>query len=210
MQLIKEEGLGLDVVSGWRRNRADPFGKRASSRVAALARRLLINDGIHDSGCTLKVYKRECFENVDLSGEMHRFIPGQLAIKGFRIGEREVNHRARKFGETKYGPSRGLKGVLDMFSVWFWRRYAKRPLHLFGTIGTLLVFLSIVAMGVAVYLRIAYGHDLSDTALTTLSFFTFLVGVQFVLFGLIADVLSKMYYGVSKDTTYEIRDIKKQ
>ena len=87
------EERDLDVVSGWRRKRRDSLGKRLSSLAARRLRRLLINDGIHDSGCTLKVYRAECFHGINLYGEMHRFIPAVLKIKGFKVGELEVNHR---------------------------------------------------------------------------------------------------------------------
>ena len=138
----KLEQDNLDVVSGWRRNRRDPFSKRLASKCAASVRKFLINDGIHDSGCTLKVYKKECFNHVDLVGEMHRFVPALLRIKGFKIGELEVNHRPRVNGKTKYNWRRGIKGILDMISVWFWKKYASRPLHLFGGFGFFLIFIS--------------------------------------------------------------------
>ena len=96
------EENNLDVVSGWRKNRKDTFMKRFTSRGANLLRYLIVHDGIHDSGCSLKIYKKECFEGVHLYGEMHRFIPALLKIKGFKIGETVVNHRPRTSGYTKY------------------------------------------------------------------------------------------------------------
>ncbi|MDD5033106.1 MAG: glycosyltransferase family 2 protein [Candidatus Pacebacteria bacterium] len=205
IQKLKDENL--DVVAGWRKNRKDPVFKKFFSFCAAKLRRILIDDGIHDSGCTLKIYKRECFDHVDLVGEMHRFIPGILSIKGFRVGEIEVNHRSRALGRTKYGLSRGIKGVLDMFSVWFWKKYASRPLHLFGTIGLFLVFVSSAAGIWAAYLKIFEGLDLSNTALTNLFMFGFLIGIQFLVFGLLADMLSKNYFASTKDKVYDIESI---
>ena len=122
----------LDVVSGWRRSRQDTFGKRFVSRGANMLRHLIVHDGINDSGCTLKIYRRECFENLTLYGEQHRFIPALLKIRGFRIGEVEVNHRPRMAGKSKYSFVRVFKGFLDMLSVWFWTKYSSRPLHLLG------------------------------------------------------------------------------
>ena len=119
LEKIKEENL--DVVAGWRKNRQDSFSKKFFSKCAARLRKILIDDGIHDSGCTLKIYRSDCFKNTDLVGEMHRFIPGILKIKGFKIGEIVVNHRQRQHDKTKYGITRGIRGVLDMFSVWFWK-----------------------------------------------------------------------------------------
>lgn len=197
----------LDVVSGWRKNRHDSFGKRLASRCAAFVRRLLINDGIHDSGCTLKVYKKECFDHVDLVGEMHRFIPALLRIKGFKIGEIEVNHRPRVNGRTKYNWRRGIKGILDMFSVWFWKKYANRPLHLFGTFGLILIFVSFILGGFAIFRKLFAGLDLSNTFLAELAVFGLLIGIQFFVFGLIADMLSKNYFAATRDRTYDIREI---
>ncbi|PCI21368.1 glycosyltransferase [Candidatus Wolfebacteria bacterium] len=196
-----------DVVSGWRKNRKDPFGKKIASRCAASIRKFLINDGIHDSGCTLKVYKKECFDHVDLVGEMHRFIPALLKIKGFKIGECKVNHRPRIAGKTKYNWRRGIKGILDMVSVWFWKKYASRPLHLFGGIGLFLIAISFAAGGWSLYNKLFRAVDLSNTFLTQLFMFGLLIGVQFFVFGLLADILSKSYFSSTRDTVYDIKDI---
>ena len=131
------EENNLDVVSGWRKNRKDTFMKRFVSRGANFLRHLLVHDGIHDSGCSLKVYRRECFKGVTLYGEQHRFIPAILKIKGFTVGEVVVHHRARTAGITKYNWSRTIKGFVDMISVWFWNKYAARPMHLMGGLGIL-------------------------------------------------------------------------
>lgn len=203
----KLEKENIDVVSGWRKKRKDPFLKKLSSYLAAGLRKILINDGIHDSGCTLKIYRKKCFDYLDLTGEMHRFIPALLKIKGFKTGEIEVNHRPRKYGKTKYGIARGIKGVLDMLSVWFWKKYVNRPLHLFGSFGVFLVLISIIAGGWAVYLKIFQGQDLSDTALTTLAMFGFLIGIQFFVFGLLADIMSKNYFASTKDKIYDVKEV---
>ncbi|MBT6048119.1 MAG: glycosyltransferase family 2 protein [Candidatus Magasanikbacteria bacterium] len=203
----KMESENLDVVAGWRKNRKDPLTKKLSSRAAALVRKSLINDGIHDSGCTLKIHKRECFKHIDLTGEMHRFIPAVLKIKGFRVGELEVNHRPRTKGSTKYTWTRGVKGILDMISVWFWKKYANRPLHLFGGVGVIIIAISIVSGLVAIYQKIFIGIDLSDTILTDLSMFGFLISIQFLVFGLLADIMSKSYFASTNDKTYDISEI---
>jgi len=197
----------LDVVSGWRKNRQDKFFKKFFSKCAACMRKFLIDDGIHDSGCTLKIYRRECFENIDLTGEIHRFIPALLKIKGFKIGEIEVAHHERKTGKTKYNWKRGVKGNLDMFSLWFWQKFASRPLHLFGSFGLFLIFVSILSGSWAAYKKIFDNMDLSNTALTDLSMFSFLIGIQFFVFGLLADMLSKIYFSSTKDKTYDIKEI---
>jgi len=197
----------LDVVSGWRKNRKDTFMKKFSSKCAAFIRKLLINDGIHDSGCSLKVYKSECFKGVTLYGEMHRFIPAILKIKGFKIGEMVVNHRPRTTGKTKYNWKRGIKGILDMFSVWFWKKYANRPLHLFGGLGILLIFISFISGLLAVCKKIFLDQDLSDTALTELSMFGFFTGIMFFIFGLLADILSKNYFAIHNEEAYSNKEV---
>jgi glycosyltransferase involved in cell wall biosynthesis len=201
-----EEG-NLDVVSGWRKNRKDTFGKRLSSRLAAALRRVLINDGIHDSGCSLKIYRRECFDGVDLYGEMHRFIPALLKIRGFRIGEMEVRHHPRTTGRTKYNLKRSVKGCLDMVAVWFWKKYSNRPLHLFGGLGAALLAASVMAAAVVFFNKFVRGIDLSDTAMTTCCMVTFLTGVQLLVAGLLADMLAKCYYAARRETPYVIKEI---
>mgnify|MGYP000644940015 CR=1 FL=1 len=196
----------LDVVSGWRRKRRDPLVKHAISRGANFLRSLMIRDGIHDSGCSLKVYKRECFDTLDLYGEMHRFIPALLKLRGFRIGEVEVQHHPRKNGETKYGWKRTVKGLLDMFSVWFWQKYMNRPMHLIGGIGILFYVLGALCAIYVAYAKIVRGTDLSDNALTLLALFFFFFGFNYILFGILFDLTSKIYYSDSKEKSYLVKE----
>lgn len=196
----------LDVVSGWRKNRKDKFSKRFVSKGANLLRKIFINDGIHDSGCSLKVYRKECFKNISLYGEMHRFIPGLLKIKGFKIGEIEVNHRPRISGNTKYNWKRTIKGFVDMISVWFWGKYAVRPLHMLGGGGIIFTFLGGLAAFKTVYLYIL-GQSLSDSAWPILTAFLLITGMNLFIFGLIADMISKNYYETTKDTHYSIKEV---
>ena len=160
--LRKIKKYKLDVVSGLRKKRYDPWSKKFLSRGAEQLRKYLINDGIHDSGCTLKAYKKECFERVNLMGEMHRFIPATLAINGFKIGELEVNHRPRVHGITKYNYKRTVKGFLDILGVWFWMKYASRPLHLFGGAGLLCFILGAALLMALFVARIFYAFSLSN------------------------------------------------
>lgn len=201
--LVKQN---LDVVSGWRKDRKDSFFKKFISRGANFLRYLFINDGIHDSGCSLKVYRKECFNTLSLYGEMHRFIPALLKIKGFKVGEIVVNHRPRLKGQTKYGFNRTLKGFIDILSVWFWNKYAVRPLHLLGGIGLLCIGLGILSSAYTVVYFIL-GGDLSNTVWPLLSAFFLFSGIQFFISGLIADMLSKSYYETTSDCSYNIRKI---
>jgi len=194
----------LDVVSGWRKKRRDLFIKKITSRGAYFIRRLLINDGIHDSGCSLKIYKKECFEQISLYGEMHRFIPALLKIKGFSVGEIVVNHRPRTKGKTKYNWRRMVKGFIDMISVWFWNKYAVRPLHLLGGLGGISIFLGIISIFITIYIFFK-DQDLSNTVWPLLSAFFLLTGIQLFVSGLLADILFKDYYETTKDCSYNIK-----
>jgi len=196
----------LDVVSGWRKNRKDPFLKRFISRGANFLRKMLINDGIHDSGCSLKVYRKECFEGISLYGEMHRFIPALLQIRGFRVGELVVNHRPRTAGKTKYNWKRTVKGLIDMISVWFWNKYAVRPLHLMGGAGFILGFLSFCS-GLKTIYEYFHGQSLSDTIWPLITVFFFFSGIQLFLFGLIADILLKSYFETTANNPYTIKEV---
>lgn len=199
------EESNLDVVSGWRKNRKDTFFKRFTSRGANMLRWLIVHDGIHDSGCSLKVYRRECFEGVRLYGEMHRFIPALLKIKGFRIGEMVVNHRPRTAGVTKYNWKRTFKGFVDMISLWFWSKFASRPLHLFGTTGLFLLFGGTVT-GVITIVKFIVRGEISNTGWPLLTALLLIAGIQFFVFGLIADIVSKTYRELTNDKSYTIRE----
>ncbi len=199
------EEKGLDVVSGWRKDRKDSFMKHFVSRGANLLRKLFINDGIHDSGCSLKVYRKECFETVNLYGEMHRYIPAILKIKGFQVGEVVVNHRAREAGVTKYNWTRTIKGFIDLLSVWFWNKFAARPLHLLGGLGILFILFGLLA-GSITFVNFLMGAGMSETAWPILTAFLLLGGIQLFVSGLLADIMVKSYFENTKDTSYSIKE----
>lgn len=205
--LLAKIDEGYDVVSGWRKNRQDPFSKRFVSRGADLLRKFFINDEIHDSGCSLKAFRAECFEHVDLFGEMHRFIPAALKIQGFKIGELVVNHRPRTAGMTKYNYKRMIKGFLDMISVWFWRKYSSRPLHLFGGWGVSMSFIGTLILIWMLFDRLVREIPLGNRIWPMIGIFLILVGIQLFIFGLLADVAIKTYYQTRKETPYKIKDV---
>ncbi len=205
--LLEKLDGGYDVVSGWRKKRQDTFAKKFFSRTANVLRKVLIDDGIHDSGCSLKAYKRECFEDVDLFGEMHRFIPALLKIQGFKITEVSVSHHPRKRGVTKYNWKRGVKGFVDMISVWFWKKYANRPLHLFGAGGLAIFFLGILSGAALVIARIFYAVPMSNKIWPLIAIFLVLMGIQLFIFGLLADIVVKNYYKAQGKMNYKIKEI---
>ncbi len=197
----------VDVVSGWRKNRKDTFMKRFTSRGANFLRHILIHDGIHDSGCSLKIYKKECFKGVNLYGEQHRFIPAILKIKGFSIGEVVVNHRPRTSGYTKYNWKRTIKGFVDMLSVWFWNKYATRPLHLLGGLG---MFFLTAGFGCGIWSIVLFlqGRKMSQNIFPPLlTIFFIVIGILLFVFGLMSEILVKTYYGVHVDMPYNVRSV---
>ncbi len=197
----------VDVVSGWRKKRRDSLMKRITSKGANRLRYIIVHDGIHDSGCTLKVYKRECFNGVNLYGEQHRFIPAILKIKGFRIGEMVVDHRERKSGKTKYNWHRIIKGFVDMISVWFWNKYASRPLHLMGAGGLLFGLLGF-ACGIWSVVLFCLGYKMSNNMIPPiLTIFFIIMGLLMFVFGLMSEILMKIYFGVHVDMPYNIKEI---
>ena len=197
----------LDVVSGWRKNRKDTFMKRFISRGANFLRKFLVRDGIHDSGCSLKAYRAECFKGLNLYGEQHRFIPALLRIKGFTVGEVVVHHRARTSGKTKYNWHRTVKGFVDMVSVWFWNKYASRPLHILGGLGILFIMIG-SGCGIWSVVLYAMGRKMSNNIMPPiLTVFFMIMGVLMFVFGLMAEILMKIYYGVHVDQSYSIKEI---
>lgn len=205
IQYLEENNF--DVVSGWRKNRKDTFMKRFTSRGANFLRHLIVHDGIHDSGCSLKVYKRECFEGISLYGEQHRFIPALLKIKGFKVGECVVNHRPRTSGKTKYNWKRTIKGFVDMISVWFWNRFASRPLHLLGGAGLGFIALGFIC-GIWSVVLFLSGRKMSNNIFPPLlTIFFVIIGVLLFVFGLMSEIMMKMYYGSNIDTPYSIKEV---
>ena len=197
----------LDIVSGWRKNRKDTVMKKFTSRVANFLRGIIVKDNIHDSGCSLKIYKKECFEHINLYGEMHRFIPALLRIKGFRVGEVVVNHRPRTAGVTKYNWKRTVKGFVDMISLWFWSKYAVRPLHILGAGGMICLFFGGIC-GVWSVALFAMGRKMSSNLMPPLlTVFFIITGLLMFVFGLMSDMMSKTYYGSGIDSSYSIKEV---
>lgn len=199
---------GYDVVSGWRKRRKDTLSKKITSRSANFLRKIFFKDSIHDSGCALKVYRRECFNDLDLYGEMHRFIPALLENQGFRIGEVVVDHRPRLHGQSKYGNiKRGLKSLTDMISVWFWGRYSARPLHVFGTAGIMFAVIGSCLLLVMLILRLSFGFELAERIWPLVGVFCIITGIQLFTIGIVSDLLSKIYYKSHNRMNYSIKEV---
>jgi len=198
---------GYDCVCGWRSKRKDSLSKKILSKIASLVRKPFIGTSLHDLGCTLRVYKKECVKDLELFGEMHRYIPSLLGWKGYRVVEMKVNHRQRNSGKTKYDWKRIFKGFMDMLNVWFWQKYSQKPLHIFGGLGFLSFFLGSLGGMYSVYLKLFRGVDLSNTALPLFAVLMVMVGTQFFISGLLADVGIKNYYSHRKRKAYNVEKI---
>jgi len=205
--LLNKMKEGYDVVSGWRWQRKDPFSKKILSKFANLLRRIVTKENVHDSGCSLKAYKRECFADLNLYGEMHRYIPAILQWKGFKIGEVKVHHRLRKYGKTKYTLTRVLKGFLDLLVVKFWMQYSSRPMHLFGTIGIFSFLLGIITSVYLTIMKFLYHQSLANRPLLLLAILLMIMGIQFIIFGFLGDMLMKIYYDRKEETNYSIKQV---
>jgi dolichol-phosphate mannosyltransferase len=185
----------LDLVSGWKKTRHDPWHKVIPSRVFNWLVRVLTRAKLHDHNCGLKLYRREVCQEVRLYGERHRFVPVLAAAKGFKIGEVVVQHRPRKYGKSKYGASRFVRGFLDLLTVCFLTSYSHRPQHLLGIAGMLFAFLGVLGMG---YMAIDWvintgkpGHiPLHQRPLLIYSLAGLLLGVQLFTMGLLAELVT--------------------
>ncbi len=199
---------GYDVVSGWRRDRKDAFLTRTlPSRMANSLISQVTGVHLHDYGCTLKAYRREVLQGFKLYGEMHRFIPAYAASVGARIVELPVTHRPRTQGKTKYGLERTIKVVLDLFTVKFLLSYANKPIYLFGGVGSGLVGLSLLALGVLLLRRIFLDEHLIRSPFLLMSTMLFILGVQSIMMGLIAELLARTYHESQAKPTYTIRRV---
>ncbi len=206
LEKLKKENL--DVVAGWRKNRQDKKGIQILTNIGKNLRRILIKDNVHDTGCTLRVYKKEAAKSLDIQGEMHRYILALLRWKGFRIGELEVNHRPRTNGQSKYGYNKAIKGFIDLIHIWFIDKYSQRPLHIFGFLGLLSLLFGILAEFWMIFQKLFYDIDLSANAWFPLGFFLILGGIMFFSFGLIIDLAIKVHLNTSlNERRYYVRSV---
>jgi glycosyltransferase involved in cell wall biosynthesis len=199
---------GYDCVSGWRQERNDPLSKRFFSRLASGLRHMFLGTDLHDYGCTLKAFRRAAAKDIELHGEMHRYVPALLSWRGYRITEVPVNHRPRRNGETKYSWQRLPKGFLDLVNVWFWQKFSGRPLHIFGGLGIVSMGIGTVAGLYTVWLKLAVGESLSETALPLFAIFMVMIGVQFFISGILADIGIKGYQQAKNEEPYRIKDVR--
>lgn len=204
-RLLQKLDEGFDVVSGWRRDRQDKVATRKlPSWIANWVIGRVSGVKLHDYGCTLKAYKREFLEEVNLYGEMHRFIPIYAKWAGARVTEMVVTHHARREGKSKYGLMRTFKVLLDLITVKFLGDYSTKPLYFFGGLGFALCAAGILAAAYTLFQRFAEHAYVHRNPLFVVSVFLFMLGVQFVMMGLIAELQIRTYHESQAKTTYLI------
>tara|TARA_R110000737_G_scaffold124748_1_gene157124 strand:+ start:675 stop:1637 length:963 start_codon:yes stop_codon:yes gene_type:complete len=191
-QMIAEEGY--ELVSGWKKKRFDSIiFKNTPSKLFNWAARRTSGVRLHDFNCGLKAYSKDVVKNIEVSGEMHRYIPVLAKNAGFsNIGEKVVKHQARKYGKTKFGMERFINGFLDLLTIWFVSRFGKRPMHLFGALGVLMFF---IGFGFAIYLGIdklfinPFGRLITDRPQFYISLIAMVIGTQLFLAGFLGEIL---------------------
>lgn len=207
-KLIEKIHEGYDVVSGWRKNRKDKFiSRKIPSFLANRLISFITGVSLHDYGCTLKAYKKEIIKDVQLYGQMHRFIPALAKWVGGKITEIPVNHYPRKFGKSKYGISRTIRVVLDLITIKFLLSYATSPIQIFGFIGVVSGGLGFGWTGWLVFQRFFMDIPLGSRPALLFSVMLMFLGVQFISLGLIAELLTRTYHESQKKNIYAIKDI---
>jgi hypothetical protein len=203
--LVNEIKKGYDLVSGWKKKRRDPITKTLPSRFFNFVTSILTGIKIHDFNCGLKAYRREVVKEIQLYGELHRYVPVLAHWLGYKIGEIAVQHHPRKFGKSKYGMVRFWRGFLDLLTVLFTTRYLQRPLHLFGFWGLVFMGIGILITVYLIFLKLTEGMALSNRPLFLGGILLIIVGGQLVSVGLLGELIIKSRKPSEKD--YSIREI---
>lgn len=190
--LIKKLEEGYDLVTGWKKERKDPWTKRFPSKVANFVTGLITGVKVHDMNCGLKIYKRAVVKSLDLYGGRHRYIPALAGQKKFRIAETPVKHHKRKYGATKYGGSRLFHGFFDLVTILFLNRYTQKPLHLFGIFGLTCLLISFISEMYVVFLKVFLGHPFQKHfAMMIFGAMLFVLGLWFFSIGLIGEMVAQ-------------------
>jgi glycosyltransferase involved in cell wall biosynthesis len=207
MMLEKLESEGWDVVAGNRKNRQDGmFLRKVPSKIANALIRNLTDVHIRDYGCTLRIYKAHIAKGMELYGELHRFIPVLAKLEGAKITQVDVKHHSRIHGTSKYGLNRTFKVLSDLILMIFLQKYFKRPIHFFGPLG---FFTLAVAILINLYLLILkiMGYEIGGRPLLLLGVTLFLAGIQFLIFGIIAEIMLRIYFQSQNKKTYTVKEV---
>ena len=207
-RMIEKLHEGFDVVSGWREKRHDnAITRLIPSRIANWLIAKITGVELHDFGCTLKAYRREILEQINLYGEMHRFIPALASWSGARICEMAVNHRPRTAGVAKYGIGRTLKVVLDLITIKFLGSFSTKPIYIFGGLGLITAFGSLIGGLMVLYQKFVSDLPMNRNPLLVLTAMMVTATIQFILMGLIAELLVRTYHESQNRPTYVIKEI---
>ena len=199
---------GFDLVSGWRKNRHDDYiSRRLPSEIANRIIARVTGVPLHDVGCTLKIYRAEYIKDVQIYGEMHRFLPALVKQAGGTITEIVVNHHARKYGTSKYGINRTLKVMLDLMTVQFLGDFGSKPIYIFGGAGFAAIIASFFTLAYIVFDKLVFAKSLIESPLLLLSVMSFLVGVQFVVIGLVAELIVRVWHESQGKDPYRITTV---
>uniref|UniRef100_A0ACD5GRZ0 Glycosyltransferase family 2 protein n=1 Tax=Desertifilum tharense IPPAS B-1220 TaxID=1781255 RepID=A0ACD5GRZ0_9CYAN len=206
--LLAKLNEGYDLVSGWRKNRQDAALTRLlPSKIANWLIGRLTGVKLHDYGCSLKAYRAEVVADMNLYGELHRFLPALAYIEGYRITEMPVRHHARRFGQSKYGLGRTFRVLMDLFTIFFMKKFLTRPMHVFGLFGLGSTILGVSIGLYLTFLKLGLGQSIGDRPLLILAVVLVLTGVQLFSFGLLAELLMRTYHESQNRPIYRVREI---
>lgn len=204
-RMVMEEGY--DLVSGWKKKRYDPLSKTIPTKLYNWATRKMSGIKLHDFNCGLKAYRNVVIKSIEIYGEMHRYIPVIAKWAGFgNIGEKVVQHRARQYGQTKFGMERFIRGPLDLLTISFVGKFRKRPMHLFGILGTIIFVIGLFIAGYLVYVKIFHDvYKMTDRPLFYFGLLCMVLGTQLFLTGFLAELVSrnapdKNQYNIAEST----------
>jgi glycosyltransferase involved in cell wall biosynthesis len=199
---------GYDLVSGWRKHRQDDALTRLlPSKLANWLIGRVTGVKLHDYGCSLKAYRAELVADMNLYGELHRFLPALAYIEGAKIAEVPVQHHARLYGRSKYGLGRTIRVLMDLLTVFFMKKFLTRPMHVFGLLGLLSMFLGTVLGAYLTFLKLGLGQSIGNRPLLILAVLLVVSGVQLLSFGLLAELLMRTYHESQKRPIYRVREV---
>ena len=206
--LLEKMNEGHDIVSGWRINRQDKaVSRKLPSKIANWLIAKLTGVKIHDYGCTLKAYSADVVKNIELYGEMHRYIPAVASWMGINVAEVPVHHHSRKFGKSKYGISRTIRVILDIIILKYLLSYSQRPIQIFGLMGLITGLIGCIVTIYLIIMRLFFNVPLSSRPLFTLSIFMIFIGLQLITMGILGELIMRTYHEASGKPTYAIREI---
>lgn len=206
--LLAKLAEGYDMVSGWRKHRKDDTLTRLlPSKIANWLIGRVTGVQLHDYGCSLKAYRAELVADLNLYGELHRFLPALAYIEGARITEMAVGHHSRRYGRSKYGLGRTFRVLMDLLTIWFMKKFLTRPMHVFGLLGLLSMFLGVVLGGYLTFLKLGLGVTIGNRPLLILTVLLLLTGIQLFSFGLLAELLMRTYHESQGRPIYRVREV---